>query len=379
MKVALLSDCYLPRLGGIEVQVHDLAGALRRAGHDVEVFTATTGPSGERRGACLVEDEVPVHRMAIALPGGIPVNPFAPPEVRRRLSDGGFDVAHVHMGVVSPFATDMARVTLGIGLPTAITWHCVIDRSAPVFRALGQPRRWAAKGAALSAVSTMAADRVRQVAGRDVEVGVLGNGIDAATWARPAGLAPRDPSGPVHVVSALRLARRKRPLAALGVLRRARELLDPAVPLTATLLGEGPQRMVLERYLAQHAMGWVSLPGRVGRDELREMHWDADVYLSTTRLEAFGLAALEARTAGLPVVARRGTGADDFVEDGVAGLLAGDDEGLAEAVARLAADPLLRARVAEHNRSTPPEQDWPRAVEATLGEYARAIRAQGRS
>ena len=32
MKVALLTDCYLPRLGGIEVQVHDLAARLRRAG-----------------------------------------------------------------------------------------------------------------------------------------------------------------------------------------------------------------------------------------------------------------------------------------------------------------------------------------------------------
>ena len=41
VKVALLSDCYLPRLGGIEVQVHDLAHHLTRAGHTVEVFTAT--------------------------------------------------------------------------------------------------------------------------------------------------------------------------------------------------------------------------------------------------------------------------------------------------------------------------------------------------
>ena len=64
-------------------------------------------------------------------------------------------------------------------------------------------------------------------------------------------------------------------------------------------------------------MGWVSLPGRVSREELRRLHWDSDLYLSTARLEAFGIAALEARTAGLPVVARRGTGADDFVEDGV--------------------------------------------------------------
>lgn len=50
MKVALLSDCYLPRLGGIEVQVHDLAGQLRAHGHEVEVFTATPGSHGERHG-----------------------------------------------------------------------------------------------------------------------------------------------------------------------------------------------------------------------------------------------------------------------------------------------------------------------------------------
>lgn len=377
MKVALLSDCYLPRLGGIEVQVHDLAQALRAAGHEVEVFTATTGPDGERHGACLLEDDVPVHRMAIPLPGGVPVNPFAPPEVRRRLAAGGFDVAHVHMGVVSPFATDMVGVALGIGLPTAVTWHCVIDRSAPAFRLLGRAGRWAARGAALSAVSTMAAARIRLVAGRDVPVGVLGNGIDAAAWARPADLAARAPGASVRVVSALRLTRRKRPLAALQVLREARRLLDPGVALSATLLGEGPQRPALERYLARHDMGWVSMPGRVSREELRRLHWDSDLYLTTTRLEAFGIAALEARTAGLPVVARRGTGADDFVEDGVAGLLADDDEGLASALARLAGDPALRARIAEHNRTQAPEQDWPGVVAATLGEYDRAMRAGG--
>jgi glycosyltransferase involved in cell wall biosynthesis len=377
VKVALLSDCYLPRLGGIEVQVHDLAAALSAAGHAVEVFTATAGPNGERHGACLVEGEVPVHRMAIPLPGGVPVNPFAPPEVRRRLREGGFDVAHIHMGVVSPFATDMVRVALGLGVPTAITWHCVIDRSAPAFRALGQVRRWAARGAALSAVSTMAADRIHVVAGAGVHVGVLGNGIDADAWARPAALASRDPSGPVRVVSALRLARRKRPLAVLETLRRARGLVDPGVELEATILGDGPQRAVLERYLSRHAMGWVSLPGRVSREELRRLHWDSDLYLSTARLEAFGIAALEARTAGLPVVARRGTGADDFVEDGAAGLLADDDEGLATAVARLAGDPGLRARIAGHNRTARTAQDWPLVVEATVAEYVRAIGTGG--
>ena len=48
MKVAMLTDCYPPRLGGIESQVRDLSRQLVLAGHEVEVFTATAGPNGER-------------------------------------------------------------------------------------------------------------------------------------------------------------------------------------------------------------------------------------------------------------------------------------------------------------------------------------------
>ena len=78
MKVALLSDCYLPRLGGIEVQVHDLAAQLTSRGHHVEVFTATPGTHGERHGATEVVDGITVHRMALRLPWDLPVNPLAP-------------------------------------------------------------------------------------------------------------------------------------------------------------------------------------------------------------------------------------------------------------------------------------------------------------
>ena len=370
MKVALLSDCYLPRLGGIEVQVHDLAGHLTAAGHDVEVFTATTGTHGERGGALEVLDGVRVHRFAIPLPAGIPVNPLAPPEVRRRLASGGFDVAHVHMGVVSPFATDMARTALGVGLPTAVTWHCVLDASRPLWKALGQARRWAEAGAALSAVSSMAAARVADVAG-GCEVAVLGNGIDAAVWA-PAARMPRA-DGVLRVTSALRLARRKRPGALVDVLAQVRRELPDGIALDAEVFGDGPQRGPLQRRLERHGLARsVRLRGRVSRQQLRQAHQGADVYLSTARLEAFGIAALEARTAGLPLVARTGTGVEDFVVDGVDGLLAGDDEALARAVVRLATDDVLRERIAAHNAAVPPPQDWRTVVAATVAEYARA-------
>lgn len=377
MKVALLTDCYLPRLGGIEVQTHDLAAHLLARGHEVEVFTATPGERGQRHGVVQPVDGVPVHRMAIRLPFELPVNPFAPPEVRRRLRTGGFDVAHVHMGVVSPFATDMTRVALGLDLPTAVTWHCLMDRSAPAFRLLGRARRWGSRGAALSAVSSIAAANVAEVVGRDVPVRVFPNGIDVDHWRAPgppgsaatAGEAPR----PVRVVAAMRFAARKRPMAVLEVAHRARRLLPASARMSLTLFGEGPERRRLEAYVRRHDLGgWVSLPGRVTREQLRDAYWESDVYLTPARLEAFGIAALEARTAGLPVVARRDTGVGDFVVDGVNGVLGHDDDDLARALARLVRDGDLRREIAATNRAQAPAQAWSAVAALAEQEYARA-------
>jgi glycosyltransferase involved in cell wall biosynthesis len=96
------------------------------------------------------------------------------------------------------------------------------------------------------------------------------------------------------------------------------------------------------------------------------------VYVAPTVLEAFGIAALEARTAGLPVVARAGTGVTEFVADGVEGLLASSDQGLVEAVERLVTDPGLRGRIAAHNRSVPPAVTWEAVVTRSVTAYERA-------
>ncbi|MEO5981378.1 MAG: glycosyltransferase family 4 protein [Pedococcus sp.] len=371
MKVALLTDCYLPRLGGIEVQTHDLAAQLQARGHEVEVFTATPGTLGERHGVVEVVDDVPVHRMALSLPWELPVNPLAPPEVRRRLRSGGFDVAHVHMGVVSPFATDLAGVALGLGLPTAVTWHCLMERSRPVFRLLGHARRWGEQGAALSAVSGVAAASVQAVVG-DHEVKVFPNGIDTGRWSPPEG-GLRDHGGPVEVVASMRFAARKRPLAVLEVAARARDLLPADRQMRLTMFGEGPERRRLEKFVAVHAMGdWVHLPGRVTRDELRRSYWRSHLYLTPARLEAFGIAALEARTAGLPVLARTDTGVGEFVVDGVDGVLGADDGALVAGLVRLVSDVALRHRIAAHNAAVAPSQSWPAVVDLAEAEYRRA-------
>ncbi len=369
--MALLSDCYPPRTGGIESQVGDLATQLVAAGHEVEVFTATAGGPGAGGAR--------VHRLDTPLALGLPVNPLAPPEARRVLAAGGFDVAHVHMGVVSPFAWDMADLTTDLGLPTALTWHCVLDRAA---RPLGPMiRRWVDRGTVLSAVSGFAAEGVRRAA-KGEPVAVLPNGIDPSLWrastppmaeeARQRRLEATTPTRPVRLVTATRLAPRKRVGALLSVVAAARGRLGPGA-MTLDVYGEGPLRPWLEARVS--ALGLddvVRLRGRVTRTELAAAWARADGYLSPTRLEAFGIAALEARTAGLPVIARADSGVREVVTDGVSGLLAPDDAGLADALVRIVADDTLRTRIAAHNRRVPPAQTWDRVVALAVDEYRRA-------
>ncbi len=366
--MALLTDCYLPRLGGIEVQVHDLARHLLATGVQVEVLTATA--SHRMRSGSEDVDGIPVHRMALPLPGGVPVNPLAIPRMRRLLRDGGFDVAHAHMGVVSPFAMDAVRAALAAGLPTAVTWHCVHGRATGPMTAAGYAARWARRGAALSAVSQVAAEPVIRMAG-GARVTVLPNGIDPGQWS-PQETRPADPGQPVRIVSAMRLALRKRPLQLLRLVAGVRDRL-PWADVRLELLGEGPRRAQLERAARDlGAQQWFTLPGRLTRQELRERYHRSDIYVAPARLEAFGIAALEARTAGLPVVAPRTSGVGEFVTDEVNGLLADDDAGLVEAVTRLVSDGALRRRVAAYNRQHPPKQTWPWVVARALDEYARA-------
>ncbi|KRF43199.1 glycosyl transferase [Terrabacter sp. Soil811] len=369
MKVALLSDCYLPRLGGIEVQTHDLAQHLQAAGHEVEVFTATRGAEGEMHGAVTVVDGVPVHRLAARMPWELPINPFAPAELRRRLVAGGFDVAHVQTGVVSPFAWDCTRVTVGLGLPTAMTWHCMLAGMAPVFDAARFVRRWAARGVAMSAVSDVAAEPLRRLVGPEATVGVLPNGIDVARWA--VGPVTREP-GPLRLVTAMRLAARKRPAALVELVAEAERVAGPG-SVSLTVLGEGPDRRKVEALVRDRGLDWVSLPGRVSRDELRERYAAADVYLSPARLESFGIAALEARTVGLPVIGRSGSGVGEFVTDGVNGLVVSSDSEMSGAIARLAEDVGEVDRLRRWNVAHPPEQEWARVAALAVSEYERAV------
>lgn len=374
MRIALISDCYAPRLGGIESQVHDLAVQLDRAGHEVLVVTAT--PVGPWAGASAeISDGIRVVRLATPLPGALPVNPMAGPALRKIMA--GADVVHIHTGVVSPFAQHAVVLAARMDVPTTVTWHCILNHAHWAFRFL-PVMQWAGRrGVVMNTVSKLMARQIQSVLGDSADVHVLYNGIDLSDWRDIAAERLADPptgEGPLSIVSARRLAPRKRndTLIRIAVAAQQRSGRD----LSLTIFGEGPERAKLER-LAQHLEApWVKLAGRVDRAGLRRAYREADIYFSTSLMDSFGIATLEARTAGIPVVAPKGTGVEDFATHGVNALFGAGDRGLEDALVEVITDDRLRVELGNANARTVPSQDWESVTEATLAEYARAMAAR---
>jgi glycosyltransferase involved in cell wall biosynthesis len=174
----------------------------------------------------------------------------------------------------------------------------------------------------------------------------------------------------------MRLAPRKRPVALVELVRRVADRVGPHA-VTLTILGEGPERRRVEALVRDHGLGWVRLPGRVPRQELQERYAAADLYLSPSHLESFGIAALEARTAGLPVIGRSGSGVGEFVTAGVGGRIVGGDTEMADVIAELATDRAQVERMRDWNLANPPTRDWPAVAALTVAEYERAIALRG--
>jgi glycosyltransferase involved in cell wall biosynthesis len=363
VRIALVSDCYLPRLGGIEVQVSDLSTHLRGLGHEVAVLTATRG-----------EELDGVARMLPPVRLPVPVNPWAGPGLDRLIARA--DVVHVHLGVVAPFAVMAANRALRAGLPTVITWHSMLGGLAPVARHTGPWRRWVRAGAVPTSVGRLSAAQVQRVLGPGMPpVQVLHNGIEVSDWAAPG---PPPAEGPVRMINAIRFARRKRPHVVLDLAYRIRRELAGELEVEMVVAGAGPLLGPMRQLVAQRGWeGWLQLPGRLSRPELAQRLHRSHLYLSPARMESFGIAALEARTAGMPVAGLADSGLLEFATDGVSGILARDDADLVERTVQLLRDRAALDRMAAHNRTVPPDQAWPAVLEATVSAYEQA--RQGRA
>lgn len=361
MRIAHVTDCYLPRIGGIEQQVFALTERQAARGHEVHVFTAVPGPTSHSAPG------VSVHRP----PGrGNRIRYDWSLRGVSEIAQGGFDIVHAHVSTVSPLALRAAVSTARMGRPAAVTVHSLWTNLAPLYRPVYALYDICALPLAWSAVSELAAETVRPIVGAHHDVTILPNGVAAAEWATRS--PAREPDKVVYATVG-RLAARKRPRHLVRMLRAARAEVPAHIDMQAVLIGDGPQRPLLEGLLRRYGMTeWVRLVGMRSHQEVRELLADTDVYVAPATLESFGIAALEARCAGLPVIARRRSGIAGFIEHGVDGLLAVDDDDMTAQIVRLAVDRDLREGMRHHNHEHAPPLRWDDALEECDQLYLRA-------
>ena len=364
MKVALVCDWYHPRVGGIELQLQDLAGRLVAAGHDVVVVTPTPGDE--------VVDGIRIRRLDVPRASVFEFlyTPAGVRAVGAALAEERVDVAHCHVSIISPAALGGALQAQRRRIATVVTFHSVVPQTHLLARAarvaLGTSR-WRAR---FSAVSHRVARDVRAIAGKQ-PITVIPNGVDVAFW-RATEWRPL--AGTLRLVSVGRLNAKKRMLALVDMMSRLVTMLREDQRMVLRIIGDGPQRTLLERRIARAGLGdRIELLGTRTREEIRDVFSQSDIFVLPTVRESFGLAAVEARCAGLPVVAMAASAVSELIEHGREGLLARSDAELAEHVAALTRDPDLRNLIAWHNRDTVPPCDWASVTERNVQLYREAI------
>jgi glycosyltransferase involved in cell wall biosynthesis len=278
------------------------------------------------------------------------------------------DVIHVHAGTLSPFAYTAARLGIGRGIPVATTWHSMLDHAYPVLRPLVATTGWIGAPIAWSAVSEVAAEQVARIFRAKVEI--LHNGVDLDGWTPPE--ERPDEESPLRCVATMRFVPSKRIRALIDIFATATGDL-PGGAIRLDLFGGGPEEPLVRRRIRRHGLDEVvALHGRVRREDLHDIYRAAHVFCSPATREAFGIAVLEARTAGLVVVGRSGTGIEEFISNGQDGILVESDEEMARELVRLAQDGERLSMLSKVARSTFPPFGVDRVLQASFQEYDRA-------
>lgn len=364
MRIALATDWFAPRRGGIESQLAELAERLGRAGHEVDVLTSTPGAAD---GTSYHVRRLDVLRMPWT---DVAISPRLPAAIAGALR-ARYDVIHAHVSVVSPVGYTAATAARLLGLPTVVTFHSVLRAKRHVLRALHSTLRIGDSGVVWSAVSETVSRQVQNVL--DAEVRVLANGVDLPYWQTYLPKRQTHPAGTTTIVSATRLHPKKRPLALVRAFLSAAK--RASLPARLLIAGEGPERPALEHEIQRsnhQTPGTVELLGWCDRDSLRALYAAAHGFVLASRREAFGIAALEARAAGLPVIAMNESGSREFLRHDVNALLCDDDVDLERQIARFLADAALRQRLAAA-RSPLERYDWSAVLAAHEQAYERAM------
>jgi glycosyltransferase involved in cell wall biosynthesis len=363
-KIALVSDWYYPRVGGIEYAINALARNLQDLGHEVHVITGRPDgyvPSRE-------EDELTVRRLEGLSYSGALVSPVAFYRLWHILQEEGYDVVHAH-GLDSPMALMSLVFSRLTGTPALITNHSFIGR-APL-------RPFLLTGARMFLRATKAVIAVSRLVGEEsglmteAPVHRIPNGVDTYSPNGANQFLNLAPQGKTLVVTVSRMTEKKE---VDRMIRIAPALLERHPNLFFVMVGDGPLKEPLEKAAQSRGLnGSFLFTGGVSRETVLHILTQAQIFVLPCTREAFGIAILEAFLMKVPVIAMKQSGAAEVVIHEETGLLAETDEDLISQVNKLITNPSLASSLSAAAYEEVNRYQWSTIARQVEDVYASII------
>ncbi len=350
MRIVQVSPWFYPHLGGVESHVATLSRELVARGHEVTVVTSLADASSPER-----EDMAGVHVLRVK-PRVVLMRTPVVPRMRAVLRALPADVVHAHLPppLNAHYAADASATR---GIPFVVTYHC--DVEIPSFFGSfveSAYRRSIGADTLRQAARVIVTTRTYAATSRAVwrhSPTVIPNAVDERRF------RPENDGGPVR--EKLGIAAGHPLVLLVGRIvphKGVEHFIEAAryVPEARFLVaGEGSSLAHMRRLVESFGLAdRVQFLGRVSEANLPRLYAACDVFVlpSVSRLEAFGIVALEAMATGKPVVVADIPGVREVVEDGREGLLADpvNPQDLAAKIRRLLADPNLRADMGRRGR-----------------------------
>lgn len=338
MKIGFV--CY-PTFGGSGVVATELGKALAEKGHELHFITYST-PA--RMGS--LKSNLFYHEVRVS---DYPLFDYQPYElvlaskmVEVTLAHE-LDLLHVHYAIPHASAAVLARDILqaqGIQIPVVTTLHgtdiTLLGREPAFEPVISHAIN---RSDAVTAVSESLRRDTLELFGIERVIQVVHNFIctkhfeSAADEVFRMSIAPKGEPIITHI-SNFRPVKRVQDV--LEIFIRIRKV----IPAKLLLVGDGPERSRIEKMAMDQGVGDdVICIGKIKNPV--EPLLISDLFLLPSETESFGLAALEALAAGVPVVASDSGGIPEVVDHGKSGFLApvGDVQQMAEYALQLLQNP----------------------------------------
>ena len=380
MRICIFATSFLPRIGGAELVIHQLATHLTRLGHEPIVLAPF------RRESQRYQFDYPIHHILPGVLGSYAVSPMLhdcallvnllAEKLRAR-----FDLIHAHAAYPAGYAgTLLSRLT---DTPTVITCHGADVQKVPEFgygmrlNSVMEPRieRAIQCADAVIAISDAIKREILALGADPAKVYTIPNGVDNCRFVAPQG----DVRGMFSLPSDSKVilaVGRNHPVKGYGYLIQAMpHVLRQRADVWCLIVGRGTENLApLIDELGLR--GKVILAGQIPKedggkprecdvtqipnDDLVSIYMTSDVFVSSSLIEGFPLVVPEAMAAGLPVIATDVPGNRDAVADGHDGVLVPPRaiEELARKIVLVLEHDGLRRQLSANARETALKHDW---------------------